>query len=110
MPEGKEHVGGQKRGQSPSIFHGARIVLTPERDTSSIREELHWLLDRVPDADMATARKFLGSLVDPVAMFLLRAPDDDEVETSQERAVVERARQEPGPGTPHEEMLREFGL
>ena len=37
----------------------------PERETSSIREELHWLLDQVSDADMPAARKFLGSLVDP---------------------------------------------
>ena len=56
------------------------------------------------------AREFLRSLLDPVALSLLNAPYDDEPETEDERAAVEAARREPGPGTPHEEVLREFGL
>jgi len=39
----------------------------------------------------------------------LTAPLDDEPETDEECAAVETARSEPGPGTPHEEVLREFG-
>ena len=35
---------------------------------------------------------------------------DDEPETEDERTAVERALAEPGPGTSHEEVLREFGL
>jgi hypothetical protein len=38
------------------------------------------------------------------------APFDDEPESEEERAEVEAARRETGPGTPHEEVLREFGL
>jgi hypothetical protein len=49
-------------------------------------------------------------LADPVALSLLNAPYDDEPETEAERALVEVARSEPGPGTPHEDVLREFGL
>ena len=61
------------------------------------------------DTDVAAARKFLRSLVDPVELSLVSAPVDDEPETDEERDAVERARREPGRGTPHEEVLREFG-
>jgi hypothetical protein len=40
----------------------------------------------------------------------LNAPPDDEPESDEERAEVETARREAEPGTPHEEVLREFGL
>jgi hypothetical protein len=49
-------------------------------------------------------------LVDPIALSLLNAPYDDEPETEDESAAVEVARREPGPGTPHQDMRREFGL
>ena len=62
------------------------------------------------DGDPPGARKILRALVDPVELSLLTAPLDDEPETEDERAAVEAARREPGPGTPHEEVLREFGL
>ena len=73
-----------------------------------VRQELHRLLDHIPDSDIGTARKFLRSLLDPVALSLLNAPFDDEPETDRERAEVEAARRECGPGTPHEEVLREL--
>jgi hypothetical protein len=82
----------------------------PEAEAGIIRHELHILLDHIPDNDVPTARKFLRSLVDPVELSLLTAPPDDEPESDEERAAVEDARSEPGPGTPHEEVLREFGL
>jgi hypothetical protein len=50
------------------------------------------------------------ALMDPVDLSFLTAPLDDEPETEEERATVERALAEPGPGTSHEEVLREFGL
>lgn len=74
------------------------------------RQELYWLLDRIPESGVSTAHKFLRSLVDPVALSLLNAPYDDEPETEAERAAVEAARREQGPGTPHEEVLHEFGV
>jgi hypothetical protein len=74
------------------------------------RQELHRLLDHIPDTDIGTARKFLRSLLDPVTLSLLTAPFDDEPETDQERAAVEAARRESGPGTPHEKVLEAFGL
>ena len=39
-----------------------------------VRQELHRLLDHIPDSDIGTARKFLRSLLDPVALSLLNAP------------------------------------
>ncbi len=74
------------------------------------RDELHKIVDHIPETDVATARKFLRSLVDPVELSLLSAPVDDEPESEGEREAVERIRREPGRGTPHEEVLREFGL
>ncbi len=78
-------------------------------ETNTIRQELHWLLDHIPDSDVSTARKFLRSLLDPVSLSLLTAPYDDEPETERERAAVEAARREPGHGTPHNEVVKEFG-
>ena len=74
------------------------------------REELHRILDHIPERDVPIVHKLLRSLVDPVELSLLNAPIDDESETEEERDAVERARREPGPGTSHEEVLREFGL
>jgi hypothetical protein len=76
----------------------------------TVREELHKIVDHIPETDVATVRKFLRSLVDPVELSLLSAPVDDEPESEAEREAVERARREPGRGTPHEDVLREFGL
>jgi hypothetical protein len=82
----------------------------PEAEPSTVRHELHILLDHIPDNDVPTARRFLRSLVDPVELSLLTAPLDDEPESEEERSAVEEARSEPGSGTPHDEVLREFGL
>lgn len=81
-----------------------------ESESMTSREELHKLVDHIPEADVAAARKILRALADPVGQSLLAAPLDDEPETDQERAEVEAARKETGPGTSHEEVLREFGL
>ena len=79
-------------------------------EPNAARQDLHWLLDHIPDSDILTARKFLRSLLDPVTLSLLTAPPDDEPETDEERHRVEVARREAGAGTPHEEVLKEFGL
>ena len=79
-------------------------------ETEMMREELRMLVDHIPDADVPTTRKFLRALIDPVELSLLTAPFDDEPETEEERTEVEAARRETGPGIPHKEVLREFGL
>jgi len=78
-------------------------VMTP-------REELHKLVDHIPETDVAAARKILRSLVDPVALSLLLAPPDDEPETEEERQAVEQALNDPRRDVPLEDVLREYGL
>lgn len=74
------------------------------------RQELHALVDHIPPGGLPAARKILRALADPVWQSVLNAPLDDELETDQERAEVEAARNEKGSGTLHEEVLREFGV
>jgi hypothetical protein len=74
------------------------------------REELHKLVDGIPEAEIDAARMALRSLVDPVELSLLTAPPDDEPETDEERQAVERALNDPRPDIPIEEVLREYGL
>jgi len=77
-------------------------------EPNAVRQELHWLLDHIPDSDVPTAHKLLCSLLDPLSLSLLTAPYDDEPETDEERAAVDAARREPGLGTPHEQVIKEF--
>ena len=76
----------------------------------SDREHAHELIDRLPESQISALVGLLETMVDPVATALRNAPIDDEPESEEERAEVEAARRESGPGTPHEEVLREFGL
>jgi hypothetical protein len=83
---------------------------------SSERLALHRLLDRVPDREVPTARRFLEYLSafanDPFWQALQNAPYDDEPETPEERAAVEQAKRElaEGKGIPHAEVVRRLGL
>ena len=74
------------------------------------RDELHKLVDHIPEADVAAARKILRSLMDPVELSLLAAPADDEPETEEEREAVEKALRDPPSDVSLEEVLREHGL
>ena len=74
------------------------------------RDELHKLIDYVPEVNVAMAHEVLRSLVDPVSLSLLNAPLDDEPETDEEREAVERALADPRPAIPLDEILREYGL
>ena len=56
---------------------------------SADRQELHLLVDHIPESDLAAARKFLQALMDPVALALVNAPLDDEPEIEEERAELE---------------------
>ncbi len=81
-----------------------------KRTGEADRRDLHALVDHIPAGDLAAARKILRALADPVWQSILSAPLDEESDTDQERAEVEAARAEKGPGKSHEEVLREFGL
>ena len=74
------------------------------------REELHKLVDHIPETDVPAARKILRSLLDPVELALLAAPLDDEPETEAEFAEVEKALNDPRSDVAMEEVLREYGM
>lgn len=78
----------------------------PNAGADAIRRELHALLDHIPEGDVATVHKFLRSLVDPVELALLRAPDDDESESEAEREAVSAALADPPPDVPFERIRR----
>jgi hypothetical protein len=74
------------------------------------RQELHALVDHIPAGDLPAARKILRALADPVWQSILSAPLDDEPETEEELADVEKALSNPAGDVPMEEVLREYGL
>jgi len=77
------------------------------------RSELHELLDRIPEQEIAAAREYLRSLVSPVKKALLEATPDDEPLSAHERAALTEAarRQRHGEAAVgHDEILAEFGL
>ena len=76
------------------------------------RDELHRLIDAIPDSELAAAAAALKPLVDPVTRALLLAPEDDEPLTDDERALIEAARTEADAVgyIPHDEIKRRHGL
>ena len=70
------------------------------------REELHRLVEHIPESDVPTTQKFLRALVDPVELAILSAPDDDESESDEERATVEASLADPSPDVPFERIRR----
>ncbi len=63
------------------------------------REELHELIDRLPDSELPSVRRQLLEHIaeatnDPVLRAFLDAPLDDEPETEEEREAVARAKED----------------
>ena len=82
-------------------------------DSDSSRRELHTLVDHIPDPEVASARDYLRSLVDPVELASLNARVDDEPMSEHERAAWdadEHRRQRGESPISQEEVLRELGL
>ena len=81
---------------------------------SDTRHQAHHLIDRLPEAQLASLVKFLETIVDPAAAALERAPIDDEAESEGEKTAVAEAREwlgrNGGKGIPHEEAMRRLGL
>lgn len=58
------------------------------------REELHRLVDEIPETETGSARRFLEFLrssSDPVLRSFMEAPEDDEPESEEERLAVAEA-------------------
>jgi len=80
----------------------------------SEKHRAHELIERLPDAEIATAVRFLEFiLLDPVARALATAPPDDEPVTEQDRRRFRGGQTwfaQRGKGIPMEDVLAESGL
>jgi hypothetical protein len=66
--------------------------------THLAKEELHRLVEELPVHELHAAQRFLEYLrhvgSDPVLQALQHAPEDDELETPEEQAAVQEAREQ----------------
>jgi hypothetical protein len=56
------------------------------------RDDLHTILDSIPEDRLEAAREALAALADPVLLALLSAPEDDEPLTDEDLQALEEAR------------------
>jgi hypothetical protein len=81
--------------------------------TTMSRDTLHHLVDALPDAALDDEARYLEVLgtSGPVLRALLRAPEDDEPETDEERVAVAEAEEDVRQGrlVSTEEIDRAFG-
>jgi hypothetical protein len=52
------------------------------------RDDLHAMLDAIPEERLAAAREALAALADPVWLALMNAPDDDEPLTDDDLQAI----------------------
>jgi hypothetical protein len=81
----------------------------------SPRDNLHRLVDSLPESELERAERVLEALrqvAEPPYRPLDAAPLDNERETPEERVAVEEARRDlaEGRAIPHEEAKRRWGL
>jgi hypothetical protein len=74
--------------------------------TNLDRNELHILVDHIPESDVSAAGKMLRGLMDPVELAVLTAPLDDEPESPEERTVLEASLADRSPDIPFEQIRR----
>lgn len=81
------------------------------------REELHELIERLPDSELPGVRRQLLERLaeatnDPVLRAFMGAPLDDEPESEEERQAVAKAKEDLGAGrvVSDEDLRRELGL
>jgi hypothetical protein len=77
------------------------------------REELHRLVDEMPDSEVPAARRFLRFLqltADPIVRAFVDAPEDDEPLTEAEGAAIRAAEDEIARGEtiPWDQVKREL--
>lgn len=81
-------------------------------DSNQDRQRAHRLLDLLPAEKLTAVRSLLEVMVEPLALSLALAEEEDGELTPDAIAAVERGRVsiDRGEGIPHDELLREFGL
>ncbi|MBI2916709.1 MAG: hypothetical protein HYY01_01835 [Chloroflexi bacterium] len=85
------------------------------REKEKAKQDLHRLVDQLPDSELHAVRRFLEFLhqqSDPVLLALMSAPEDDEPETAEERAALAEAYADVAAGRliPLEQVKRELGM
>lgn len=82
-----------------------------EPNVNSERQQVHFLLDALPDDKISAVRNLLEVMVEPLSRALANAPVEEEELTPKTAAALDRARASlaRGEGVSHEEVLREFG-
>ena len=76
------------------------------------KEQLHALVEALPESQLDAAAAALEPLADPVLRALLMAPEDDEPLTAEEQAAIAESRAAYGRGefVAHDELKRRLGL
>ena len=76
------------------------------------KNRVHQLLDQLDQGQLTAIAQLLEVMTDPVARSLANAPFEGEPTTAEEAAALDTAHAaiQRGEGTPHDEILREFGL
>ena len=79
------------------------------------KEQLHRLVEELPQGELDAARRYLEylrNMGDPLLRALMEAPMDDELEAEDERAAMGDARADLAAGrvVGHDAVRREFGL
>ena len=83
-----------------------------ELNANTERQQVHFLLDALPDEKISAVRGLLEVMIEPLSQSLAKAPVEEEELTPETAAALDRARASspPGGGIAHEEILHEFGL
>lgn len=76
------------------------------------RDQLHRLIDAIPDDRLPALEAAIEPLADPVARAVMLAPEDDEPLTDEDRAALREAKDDIARAdlVSHEDIKREFGL
>jgi hypothetical protein len=84
----------------------------PNADCVQQRQQVHLLIDMLPEEKLSVVHGLLEVLVEPLSRTLATAPVEDEDLTADAAAALDRARASlaRGEGVSHDEVLREFGL
>lgn len=103
----------RNNGGCVSILSGWKFCRCSARALCRHDSPLHDLIDRIPEEELAVAKRFLEYLsVSPAYRAALLAPEDDEPVTESDAAAISRANEQVRAGkiVPHDDVMREFGL
>jgi hypothetical protein len=83
----------------------------PNTDCAQQRQQVHLLIDVLPEEKLSAVHTLLEVLVEPLSRALAVAPVEDEDLTTETAAALDHARASfaRGEAVSHEDVLREFG-